>query len=212
MMMMTKAEVPPILLRVREQLTAAADKVANAEEVLKTAKAEQLALEQSAGAEALRSVELESYTYPDGAVLKAEQRVHVNITEENRMAAHQWLIDNGHGAMVRETVTIEMGKANHELVERLKEFCATMFPQYDIEIFGGSAPEPIKDAVAAFVAEAMPQLKVEVNTIVHASTLKSFITKMLARGEEPPPLFGVFAPKIVTVKLPRSKDNETADF
>lgn len=104
----------------------------------------------------MKEVGVTSVTLTSGAVIKVEDKVEASITEENRPAAHQWLIDSGNGALIKSVVAIEFERGD---IAAARELAEMMQAQH--------AGVSLKEAV-------------------HASTLKSFVKDELTSGRAIP--------------------------
>lgn len=114
----------------------------------------------------ITSMELE-----DGTKLTLAEEVQAAITEANRQAAHQWLVANGYGSIIKTKVQVE---------------------------FGAGEREEAVDMVDKLAAE---HEAVTLDERVHAQTLKSFIRERLAAGEQVPmDLFSVFPRNVVKIR------------
>lgn len=185
----------------RAQLESALDAVANATQELKTAQDFLANVQGNLVVETMRELELEEWLFQDGAKLKRAQRVHVGIAEANKPGAHAWLRANGHSALLKTRCSIEFGKAEAHLADVLQRFVDRVIPQYEVEVSFGNTPEQLVLAVQTFVKEMFPAHTLEVETLVHPSTLKAFVTKQLRLGESLPAEFNVFAPQVAELEL-----------
>lgn len=204
--------VPKGLADLRQRFLDAADAVHSAEEVLKEKKAALLGLEMGAS-EVLKDNDCpEGFTFPDGARIVPEQRIHVSVTKANEAAAHRWLIESGFGALVKTTASVEFGKDEYALAMTLAEFCATVLPGCDITIVPGAHDEAVRTAILGFMERALPGHVLVLETTVNANALRSFVAKRLKDGKTMPEAFGVFAPNVVTLREPKAKGEDKVDF
>lgn len=181
------------------------DELATATENQKRAAANLANVENNIAIETMRTLGLTSYEFADGATIKREQKVYASITEANEAAAFDWLRKNGHGALLKTRASIEFGRNEAHLAEVLQAFCARMVPQYEIDVTFGSTPSDLIEAIRAFVQETFPKHELAVETVVHGSTLRSFVKKQLSSGHSLPECFNVFAPQVASLEIPKSE-------
>lgn len=113
---------------------------------------------------------LSEATLANGLKVELREEVQASISEDNRAAAHCWLIENGFGGLIKTSVQVEFGRgevdAAHVLAHELRQ-------DHD---------------------------SVLVKDVVHPATLKSFIKEQMAAGTNVPlDLFGVFPYSIAKV-------------
>jgi len=132
--------------------------------------------------ELLREAEINELTLTDGTKVKCTEKVQAGITEANREEAHQWLIDHNFGGLIKTAVSVQFAAEEHDKAQALAVELKEKF---------GTA--------------------VEVNSGVHAATLKAFVAERLeAANEQPenvPPekLFGVFTFTEAKITKPRKR-------
>lgn len=190
------------MLTVRRCIESARDRVASTEEEAKKARDFLATVEQNQSVEEMRTLELEEYVFDDGAKIKREQKVYASITEEGKKDALAYLKKNGHGALIKARASIEFGRNEAHLALVLQAFCDRMIPASEVTVSYGSTPIELVAAIETFVKESFPEHKLEIDEVVHSSTLRSFVTKQLKAGVTLPPEFKVFAPQVATLILP----------
>lgn len=95
-----------------------------------------------------------------------------SITEEKSLAAFNWLEENGHGAIIKKNLTIDLKKGESETATKIREWLVTN---------------------KIFSFKEKPS--------VHHSTLKSFIRERKEAGDDlPDELFGVYQIKETKIK------------
>jgi hypothetical protein len=70
---------------------------------------------------ALEQAGLASFALATGERIGIEEKVVASITKENAGAAHAWLRDEGHGDLIKVTVTAAFGRGMEPLATRLLE-------------------------------------------------------------------------------------------
>ncbi len=98
--------------------------VAQAEEVLKEAQARKRQIEEFDIPEFLEELGLASFKTTDGIEIEVEEKLRASIG--NRKAeAYKWLLDNGHGAIIKRTVQVafntDQGEEAQDLLAKLEE-------------------------------------------------------------------------------------------
>jgi hypothetical protein len=93
------------------------------------------------------------WTTKDGLVLSLVEKPRGVPSVEQRPAAYKWLRDNGHGGVIKKSVTAELGRASEERVQEAEQALLDV----------GLAPS--------------------VNEVVHPATLASLVTELLAEGK-----------------------------
>ena len=75
--------------------------------------------------EAMQSANLMEIKLTDGSKISIEQFYKGHISEANRDKAHDWLMANGHGGIIKHEITVKFGKDEDEkasnTLERLKQ-------------------------------------------------------------------------------------------
>ncbi len=93
--------------------------VADAEDALSAAKDALRQVKEVDLPEAMKEAGVKTFTTVDGAVVTCKNEVQVNITEANRPAAFQWLIDNGFGGLLKLDVEIHFDRGDRDKAEKL---------------------------------------------------------------------------------------------
>lgn len=93
--------------------------VANAEDALAEAKRQLQQVKEVDLPEAMKEAGVKTFTTVDGTVVTVKSEVQVNITEANKPAAFQWLIDNGFGGLLKLDVEVHFDRGDREKAEKL---------------------------------------------------------------------------------------------
>jgi len=109
----------------------------------------------------------------DGSELKVKEQLFASIKAQNKVEAGEWLINNGQGSLVQETVSMTFEKGEEEKVHALVN---------TIEQQGFK-----------------PSVEASMNT----ASVKAAIKELLTQGiDVPMELFGAFQKRVVTIKQP----------
>jgi len=112
---------------------------------------------------AMQEYNLKTLQTDDGHEVVISDFVSAHISETNREEAHQWLVENGHGSLIKNHVTAQFGRNEDNLA---KDFSAELTER-------------------GFVFTN--------KVWVEPQTLKSFVKEQTGKGENiPHDLFGVF--------------------
>lgn len=112
----------------------------------------------------------------DGSIVDIKVNLVCGITEANKSAAFKWLEETGNDGIIKNEFKLPFGKGQDEQAQDLREFLDSAGFSYSN------------------------------SRSVHQSTLKSFVKKRLAAGEEVPvDLFSVFEKKVAMITPPKSK-------
>jgi hypothetical protein len=124
----------------------------------------------------------------DGTKIAVDTFIAANIKEDDRPVAHQWLRENGYGALIKRTIACQFGMGEDE---RAAKLIATL-----------------QRGKFAF----------EEKEAVHAGTLRAFVREHMdklanppKRGKKPKPLpkqIGVTSIPTATIKRPKNHGNE----
>lgn len=133
--------------------------------------------------------------------LRLERKMYCGIDATQREAAHLWLEDQGHGAMLKRTVTLSLPKDSRAMVARLQALIKQLLPAFEVEII---VPPRGDQALRTFLeylcAEAqIDKPVIDVSTELPGATLGAFVRKQLKAGAALPPFFNVYSP--VTAQL-----------
>lgn len=138
--------------------------VAAMEEELKDLKAALLRTQTEDLPTLMEEIGMLSVTLKDGSKVEVVEDINCAIKVADRAAAHQWLIDNNFGGLIKTQVVTEFGRGQLDDAIRYAQEANSKFPEN---------PAGVKDTV-------------------HPATLKSFVKEQLEKGAPiPMELFGV---------------------
>ena len=152
------------------QLVARLREVEAAEAELKQRKEELRQVQEELLPQAMTALGLTNLTLNTGEKLSVTNYYQASISPENRESAFNWLHDNGHGDIIKHSVSVDFkkgeGEQAQEAVSKLNEI--------------GLAP---KDEIK-----------------VAPMTLKAFVREEVEAGRELPPEFNVYIGQKATIK------------
>ena len=120
-------------------------------------------ISESSLPEALQSANLSEIVLSDGTKLSVAPFYKGHISEKNRPAALEWLMKNGHGALIKNEISLK---------------------------FGRDEDERAQDTIASLQQRG---LSPSVKQGVHAQTLNSFVKERLTNGKDiPSEIFGIY--------------------
>lgn len=144
-----------------------------AEKELKAAKIALYNVQEKELPEAMLAAGMEAFTLATGEKVSVKETLYASIAQKNKNAAIAWLMDNGHGEIVKENVLLPFEKGEHEKVVELLE-----------------------------ILEENGYLNHAVDDVVNTATVKSLIKELLEKGEAVPlELFGAHFARKAEVKL-----------
>lgn len=123
--------------------------------------------------DAMAEVGMKSFKLEDGTTFEVEPFYSASIKEENRDKAHEWLEVNGHGGLIKNELTIDLGRGEgtDELVQEFRK-----------------------------IADEK-EVQLSRKKSVHASTLKAWVKEMATKNQLPPlDIFGIFIGKKADVQ------------
>jgi len=160
------------------KISATAQKLLKQDKVIEKLKEDLKAAEEMARVireqelpEAMQSANLMEIRLTDGSKISIDQFYKGHISDKNREKAHNWLVSNGHGGIIKHEIIVKFGKNEKEkaanTIERLKQ--------------QGLAPE--------------------VKQGVHSQTLNAFVKEQLTGGSDiPADLFGIYVGSRAKIK------------
>lgn len=115
---------------------------------------------------------LKEFTMKDGSHVNVKQEFVANIIADNKEKAYDWLKKNGHGDIIKQEITVSLGKGNDELYEDVKQ---------DLELLG---------------------VNYEDKEDVHWQTMKAFINEIMKQPDNklPQEVFGVYPVRVTKIK------------
>lgn len=163
-----------------EQLLELDQRILYHENVAKALKDDLLRISNDELPSAMHRCGMEKFTLQNGVEINVKKDVAVSIAKNNESDAFQWLIDNGHGAMVRTVEQFFFDKSDDEMRKKFNALIQK-HPKF----------------------AALMQRKDAVNT----NTLKAFFKNYLEEhgeiDDEVRKLFGVYDYKTAKLKLPK---------
>lgn len=148
-----------------EQFFSYEKKIAEAEKELEHLKDNFKNISENRIPATLQAMGMKSFVTLEGKEVSFEKRWTGSISEENKVAAHKWLEDNGHGSIIKNSVSANIPKGPDSLKM-----------QKEIEDFLNQK----KDVV------------VKSEKAVHYKTLEAFIKEQKAKGVDLPSSISTF--------------------
>jgi len=163
-----------LLSTLMEELEIAKAEEAHAMEALKSKTKRVTELEQYEIPELMLALNTRKHETASGLSISLNETIRCSIPHSNKPKCMKWLIDNGHSALIKDTVTVEFNVDQHEDAVLLKE-----------RLLGEHS-------------HVLQDQKVE------SSTIRAFIKKQLANGVDfPMEMFGAFQQMKAVIKLKR---------
>ena len=120
-------------------------------------------ISESSLPEALQSANLSEIVLSDGTKLSVSPFYKGHISDKNRPAALDWLMQNGHGGLIKNEISLK---------------------------FGRDEDERAQDTIASLQQRG---LSPSVKQGVHAQTLNAFVKEQLTNGKDlPSEIFGIY--------------------
>lgn len=133
------------------------------EHALKETKEKLRIVEEQELPEAMQAANLQEIKLTNGAKITMSQFYKGSISEKNREKAHEWLLNNNHGGIIKHEVSLKFGK---------------------------DEGEKANDAVQSLKQKGLDPA---VKESVHPQTLNAFVREQLTSGKDlPADLFGVY--------------------
>ena len=126
--------------------------IGNVEERLKRLKDQQRELSEQLIPDKLAQLGVTDLKLSDGSRISADPFYSARISADNLAAAHAWLRDQGHGDIIKNTLTLTFGQGDDAIAKELGELLASK----------GHLPEQ--------------------KAVVHPSTLKAFVKEQIESG------------------------------
>jgi len=137
--------------------------IGSLEEELKRNKELLRIVEETELPEAMQAANLQEIKLTNGAKVTISPFYKGYISEKNRAAAHEWLLNNKHGGIIKHEVSLRFGKDEGEKAQ---------------------------DAVQSLKQKGLDPA---VKESVHPQTLNAFVKELLTSGKDlPAELFGVY--------------------
>jgi Asp-tRNA(Asn)/Glu-tRNA(Gln) amidotransferase B subunit len=141
------------------------------EEALKELKQDLKQVSETDIPEMLAEIGLSEFKLKDGTKVSVNQFYSASIPKDRYDEAMQWLRDNNHGDLIKNTISVDFGKGEDEAASQLKEHLAADGTSYTDK------------------------------TGVHAMTLKAFVREQTEQGKNLPlDLLGVYIGQKTVIK------------
>ncbi len=147
--------------------------VSRAEAALAEAKAELQGVAERELPDLLAEIGLTEIVLSSGRRVTVKETIRASIPKQYKLAAHQWLEENGQGGLLKRKLIVAFNREQQEAAEALMH-----------ELRDRSEPMDVKS-----------EMKVE------PATLRAFVTRMVTEGHDiPEELFGVFRQRLTVIK------------
>lgn len=90
-------------------------------EALSAANAKVKEIEEKTIPEIMDDVELEELTAKNGCTIKIDEIIRSALKAADKPKAFTWLLENGHEALVKRTISMDFGKGENDLAEAFKK-------------------------------------------------------------------------------------------
>ena len=148
-----------------------AQRAAEAQELeLKRCQARVAYLSRESIPELMEKLGMKNFETTSGLKIKLDKEIHVHISEVNRVAAHIWLEENGHGGMIKREIVVAFNREQEEEAKELQNKLRGEYP-------GVKAKEA-----------------------VHNSTLKAWVKNRMKVGETIPDSISHHGIDVATIK------------
>lgn len=138
---------------------------------LKTAEKDLRRVEREDLPQLMKELGLTEIRLDDGSVVSVREEVDARITAATKDAAHQWLIENGFGGLIKTLVAIQFARGDHEKAAAAQSELAARYGDVTLE------------------------------EKVHPRTLAAFVKEQVAAGTAVPfDLFNVYPYDKATIK------------
>lgn len=149
------------------------DIVDNLEKQLKVAKARLTSISEYELPALLDQVGISELTTANGAHVKVKETIRVSLSKERQNPAMDWLVQNGHGGMIKSEVTAKYDRGQESIALSLRDM----------------------------LEDALGEDHVSMGRKVEPSTLRAFVKRQLESGTDMPlDLFGVYRQRVTEVK------------
>jgi hypothetical protein len=126
----TDDQLKEITALARRQL-ASERTVASAQDSLDEAKRNLRRINENLLPDAMAEIGMDQFKLTDGTAIDIKETIRASISEANRLAAHQWLREHNHGAIIRRSVTITFDPGEDDVFEKVTEFLDANDIEYD---------------------------------------------------------------------------------
>lgn len=142
--------------------------------------------------ELMQDARITTFTMDNGYTVAVKNVVRASIPKDNLAEGLAWLIDNGHGDLIKEEISLAFGRGDNEFVIKflpwLRRFMARC----------GKSEVPVSDDMK-----------------VHAGTLSAFVKEQLnlePPAELPEAILGIFRQTLATMTPPKEAKKKGGAF
>lgn len=165
--------------------------------------------------EAMEAAGADQVILADGRVCQLKTSYHASITEENRAAAHAWLIDTKRDHLLKRRLTVQFGLKEFQLAKQFENMVRRVFPDKPVtlEWHGEETdnPDAFFVALEGMINTAFEGHKIILTDTVPGSTLVAFAKVMLQKGEDwPADLFGAYQRRALHIPEPKVAEDSVA--
>jgi hypothetical protein len=165
----TVSELAKIQLEIEDEIAGLNAALENANDRLTQVKTKDLP-------DAMIALGCKAYTLVDGSTIKIEPKYGASISDERREPAHAWLRANKHGDLIKNVVTISLGKGEDEKAAK----------------------------IVAWLKKK--EIDHEQKEAVHPMTLKAFVREQLEASKTiPMDLFGAHVVDVAKIEMKKEK-------
>lgn len=207
----TDSDLIAMVARAEEQL----DRVRDLESQLKTEKETLRNMLENVLPEAMDAADVTEIWLTDGQKATLKTTYHASVTEENRAAAHAWLIDTKRDHLLKRRVTVQFGLKEFQLARQFENMVRRIFPDKAVTLSWNGEdtdnPDAFYVALERLIDTAFEGHKLTLTDTVPGSTLVAFAKVMLQKGEDwPAELFGAYQRRALVIPPPKVPDNSVA--
>ena len=81
--------------------------------------------------EAMTEVNLESFRLRNGIEIDVKETIRASISEANRLAAHEWLQEHGHSAIIKKAIIVAFGPGDEKHMGLVVDFLDKIDLEFD---------------------------------------------------------------------------------
>lgn len=133
-------------------LVAQRDKVELMEKELKVAQSDLRRIETEDLPELMREIGMASVTLDDGSIIEVADEVQCAITEAARKSAHEWLINNGFGGLIKTEVVVTFGRGERDEAEEFVQQVGDHHPELVERVHPSTLKSFVKEQLEKGVA------------------------------------------------------------
>jgi hypothetical protein len=163
-------QIKTISVLAQRQVTAERT-VADLEASLREAKHNLTNINENLLPDAMLAMGVEKFTLSDGTEIDVKESVFASISEKNRPAAHRWLKEHNHGAIIRNAITTTFGPGEEGQAAIVKTLLETNEVAY------------------------------ESKSSIHPGTLRAWVNEQLANSNDLPESISYYQKRVSKVKV-----------